>query len=62
VNLSNQELQVQLGIELVSGPAPGLMKYVWYDMGSAPLEVDTFDTGDGTIVGHANAAGGCTTN
>ena len=57
VNLSNQELQVQLGIELVSGPAPGLMKYVWYDMGSAPLAVDTFDTSDGTIVGHANAAG-----
>ena len=57
VNLSNQELQVQLGIELVSGPAPGLIKYVWYDMGSAPLEIDTFDTGDGTIVGHANAAG-----
>lgn len=57
VNLSNQELQVQLGIELVSGPAPGLMKYVWYDMGSASLAVDTFDTGDGTIVGHANAAG-----
>ena len=57
VNLSNQELQVQLGIELVSGPAPGLMKYVWYDMGSAPLEVETFDTGDGTIVGHANALG-----
>ena len=57
VNFSNQELQVQLGIELVSGPAPGLMKYVWYDMGSAPLEIDTFDTGDGTIVGHANAAG-----
>ena len=57
VNLSNQELQVQLGIELVSGPPPGLLKYVWYDFGSSALEVDTFDTGDGTIVGHANAAG-----
>ena len=57
VNLSNQELPVQLGIELVSGPAPGLIKYVWYDMGSAPLAVESFDTGDGTIVGHANAAG-----
>jgi len=57
VNLSNQELQVQLGIELVSGPAPGLIKYVWYDMGSASLAVENFDTGDGTIVGHANAAG-----
>ena len=57
VNLSNQELQVQLGIELASGPAPGLLKYVWYDLGSAALDVDTFDTADGTIVGHANAAG-----
>jgi subtilisin family serine protease len=57
VNLSNQELQVQLGIELASGPTPGLLKYVWYDLGSAALDVDTFDTADGTIVGHANAAG-----
>ena len=57
VNLSNQELRVQLGIELVSGPAPGLLKYVWYDLGAAALDVDTFDTADGTIVGHANAAG-----
>ena len=57
VNLSSQELQVQLGIELASGPAPGLLKYVWYDLGSAALDVDTFDTADGTIVGHANAAG-----
>jgi subtilisin family serine protease len=57
VNLSSQELQVQLAIELASGPAPGLLKYVWYDLGSAALDVDTFDTADGTIVGHANAAG-----
>jgi subtilisin family serine protease len=57
VNLSNQELPVQLGIELAAGPAPGLLKYVWYDLGSAALDVDTFDTADGTIVGHANAAG-----
>jgi subtilisin family serine protease len=57
VNLSNQELQVQLGIELVSGPAPGLLKYVWYDLGAAALDVDAFDSADGTIVGHANAAG-----
>jgi subtilisin family serine protease len=57
VNLSNQELTLQLGIELVSGPAPGLLKYVWYDLGAAALVVDTFDTADATIVGHANAAG-----
>ena len=57
VNLSNQEVQVQLGIELASGPAPGLIKYVWYDLGAAALDVGGFDTADGTIVGHANAAG-----
>jgi subtilisin family serine protease len=57
VNLSNQELPLQLGIELVSGPAPGMLKYVWYDLGSAALVVDTFDTAGATIVGHANAAG-----
>ena len=57
VNLSHQELQVQLGIELASGPAPGLVKYVWYDLGAAALDVGAFDTADGTIVGHANAAG-----
>jgi subtilisin family serine protease len=57
VNLSHQELQVQLGIELVSGPAPGLLKYVWYDLGSAALDVDTYDSAASTVVGHANAAG-----
>ncbi len=57
VNLSNQELQLQLGIELVSGPAPGLLKYVWYDLGAASLQSDAFDSNDGSIVGHANAAG-----
>lgn len=57
VNLSSQELQLQLGIELVSGPAPSLFKYVWYDLGAAALQVDAFDTADATIVGHANAAG-----
>jgi subtilisin family serine protease len=57
VNLTHQELQVQLGIELVSGPAPGLIKYVWYDLGAAALDVEAFDSADGTIVGHANAAG-----
>lgn len=57
VNLSGQELPVQLGIELVSGPPPGLLKYVWYDLGAAALDVESFDTAAGTIVGHANAAG-----
>jgi subtilisin family serine protease len=57
VNLSTQELHVQLGIELVSGPAPSVIKYVWYDMGTAALSVESFDTASSTIIGHANAAG-----
>jgi subtilisin family serine protease len=57
VNLSDHEVHVRLGIELVSGPAPGTIKYVWYDLGSAALSVDEFDTSSSTVVGHPNAAG-----
>jgi subtilisin family serine protease len=57
VNLSERDVHVRLGIELVAGPAPALIKYVWYDLGSAALGVDEFDTASGTVVGHANAAG-----
>jgi subtilisin family serine protease len=57
VNLSDREVHVRLGIELASGPPPGQIKYVWYDLGSAPLTVDEFETNSSTVVGHANAAG-----
>ena len=57
VNASDREVHVRLGIELASGPAPGLIKYVWYDLGSAALAVDEFETGSSTVVGHPNAAG-----
>lgn len=57
VNLSDREVHVRLGIELAAGPAPGLIKYVRYDLGSAALAVDDPVTGSSTIVGHANAAG-----
>ncbi|HEY4211500.1 MAG TPA: S8 family serine peptidase [Steroidobacteraceae bacterium] len=57
VNLSDHEIHVRLGIEWVAGPMPGLIKYVWYDLGSAPLAVDEYDTGSASIVGHPNAAG-----
>ena len=57
VNLSDRELHVKLGIELVSGPAPGQIKYVWYDLGSASLILDEFETGGSTVVGHPNATG-----
>ena len=58
VNLADQELQVQLGIELVSGPAPGLLKYVWYDLGcGVPWMSILLTRRTAPIVGHANAAG-----
>lgn len=58
VNLSDRDVHVRLGIELASGTAPGKIKYVWYDLGSASLSVDEFETtGGSTVVGHANAAG-----
>jgi subtilisin family serine protease len=57
VNLSDRDVHVRLGIELASGPAPGQIKYVWYDLGSASLSLDEFDTGSSTVVGHPNAAG-----
>ena len=57
VNLSDREVHVKLSIELASGPAPGQIKYVWYDLGSASLSVDELDTGGSTVVGHPNAAG-----
>jgi len=57
VNLSDREVHVKLGIELAAGPTPGQIKYVRYDLGSASISVDEFETGSGTIVGHPNAAG-----
>jgi hypothetical protein len=43
----------QLGIELVAGPAPGLIKYVYFD----DVSIDEFATNSATAYGHANAAG-----
>jgi subtilisin family serine protease len=57
VNLSDREVHVRLGIELASGPPPGQIKYVWYDLGSASLTVDDPYIPGSTIVGHPNAAG-----
>jgi subtilisin family serine protease len=48
-------LTVQVGLELFDGPAPGLMKYVFYGAGStSPQE---YLTASSTTYGHANAAG-----
>ena len=57
VNLSDTDLQAQLVIELFDGPAPNLMKYVYFDLGPGGVYVvNEFDTQSGTAYGHTNAA------
>jgi hypothetical protein len=43
----------RLGIELNAGPAPGIVKYIYF----GDMTVDEFATNSGTSYGHANAAG-----
>jgi subtilisin family serine protease len=57
VNFSEEDLQVQVGIELYEGPAPNYIKYVWFDADLGVFSVDEYDTASGTVYGHANAAG-----
>jgi subtilisin family serine protease len=57
VNFSDADVEVQIGLELFSGPAPNYIKYVWFDLGAGVFTVNEFDTASGTIYGHANAAG-----
>jgi subtilisin family serine protease len=57
VNLSEEDIQVQVGIELYEGPAPSYIKYVWFDADLGLFSVDEYDTASGTVYGHANAAG-----
>jgi subtilisin family serine protease len=57
VNFSDQDIQVQIGIELYEGPAPNYIKYVWFDLDAGVFGVDEYDTKSGTVFGHANAAG-----
>jgi subtilisin family serine protease len=57
VNLSDEDLEVQIGLELFEGPAPNYIKYVWFDLDAGVFTVDEYDTASGTIYGHANAAG-----
>ena len=57
VNLSDADLEAQLIIELFDGPAPNLMKYVYFDLGPGGVYVvNEFDTQSGTAYGHTNAA------
>jgi subtilisin family serine protease len=57
VNLSDADIEVQIGIELFEGPAPNYVKYVWFDLDAGQFTVDEYDTASGTIFGHPNAAG-----
>jgi subtilisin family serine protease len=57
VNFSEEDMQVQIGIELFEGPSPNYIKYVWFDLDAGVFTVDEYDTASGTVYGHANAAG-----
>ncbi len=53
INNPGPPLAVQLGIELFTGPAPALLKYV----ASGPVTFDEYGTFSSTVYGHPNAAG-----
>ena len=57
VNFSDEDIEVQVGIELFEGPTPNYVKYVWFDLDAGVFTVDEYDTASGTVYGHANAAG-----
>jgi subtilisin family serine protease len=57
VNFSDEDLEVQIGIELYEGPTPNYIKYVWFDLDAGTFSVDEYDTASPTVYGHANAAG-----
>ena len=57
VNFSDEDIEVQIGIELFEGPAPNYLKYVWFDLDAGVFTVNEYDTASGTVYGHANAAG-----
>ncbi|WP_437649939.1 S8 family peptidase [Sorangium sp. So ce362] len=56
INDSDEDLDFQIGLELSAGPAPRLMKYVWFEL-NGTFSVEEFDTQSATTYGHANAAG-----
>lgn len=58
VNYSEEPLTFQIGLELFEGPAPNLVKYVWFDLDAGIITVDEFDTRSGTVYGHANTQNG----
>ena len=63
VNNTDGNLEINIGIELFEGPAPGFMKYVVFDPRSESINdpptsfPNEFQTDSGTNYGHSNAAG-----
>jgi hypothetical protein len=57
VNLSDQDVQVQVSIELYDGPVPRYLKYVWFDFGDGTIFPDEYDTQSGASYGHPIARG-----
>jgi hypothetical protein len=52
-NPSQSQQTYQIGLEQVSGPAPGRIKYVYF----GNVTINEYATNSGTLYGHANAAG-----
>ncbi len=57
INLTDEDIQVQIGVEIFEGPAPNFLKYVWFEFGEGVFTPNEYDTASGTIYGHANAKG-----
>lgn len=57
LNTSGVDVQVQLSVELFTGPTPGYLKYIYYDYGDGTMFVDEYDTQSGTLNGHPKARG-----
>jgi len=56
-NTSGRDVQLQLSVELYSGPAPGYFKYVYFDYGAGTMFINEYDTQSGASYGHAIAEG-----
>jgi subtilisin family serine protease len=56
-NSTDSSVDVNIVIDLFSGPAPHLMKYVWFDLADGLFHLDEYNTDSSTVYGHVNAAG-----
>jgi hypothetical protein len=56
-NTSGADVDVNVSIELFTGPTPGYVKYDWFDFGAGTMIIEEYDTQSGTDFGHSNAAG-----